>query len=155
MEGPRAVRASELDELMALVNGVFRAGGGRMRECFPTLFCEENLDNVRLIKEDGRIVSHIGVCVRDVISQGVRFTVGNVGAVCTHEDYRKRGHAEALLRHFNAKLRGDGVDLLFVSGDRTLYRRHGCARVGKVSQDRKSTRLNSSHIQKSRMPSSA
>lgn len=134
MEGPRALRATELDELMELVNGVFRAGGGRMRECFPTLFCEENLDNVRIIKEEGRIVSHLGVCVRDVISEGVRFTVGNVGAVCTHEEYRKRGYAEALLRDSNAKLRAGGLDMLFVSGDRSLYRRHGCARVGKVSQ---------------------
>ena len=32
---------------------------------------------------------------------------------------------------------------------------HGCVRLGAEDLDRKSTRLNSSHIQKSRMPSSA
>ena len=40
-------------------------------------------------------------------------------------------------------------------GRRSLERRVREAHIGRFKPDRKSTRLNSSHIQKSRMPSSA
>ena len=51
---------------------------------------------------------------------------------------------------------GIGSDLLKVIERNNLWRKYGLdMKVVYLSRDRKSTRLNSSHIQKSRMPSSA
>jgi hypothetical protein len=130
VEGPRGITPDELDELSELVGKVFN---WQMRDNFPTLFCKENADNIRIMKEDGKIVSHIGIVVRDMIINGCKISVGNVGAVCTDENYRKRGHAWAILEDATKKLRADGVDMLLVSGSRSLYLQHGCTHVGKVN----------------------
>ncbi|MEK7397356.1 MAG: GNAT family N-acetyltransferase [Candidatus Poribacteria bacterium] len=130
VEGPRGIMPDELDELSELVGKVFN---WQMRNSFPTLFCKENADNMRIMKEDGKIVSHIGIVVRDMIINGCKISVGNVGAVCTDENYRKRGYAWSILEDAIKKLRADGVDMLLVSGSRSLYIQHGCTHVGKVS----------------------
>lgn len=130
VDGPRGIKPDELDEVCDLVGRVFN---WQMRENFPTLFCLENADNIRIIKADGKIVSHIGIVVRDMIINGCRISVGNVGAVCTDENYRKRGYAWTILEDAIKKLRSDGVDMLLVSGSRNLYIQHGCTYVGKVN----------------------
>jgi len=131
IDGPRGLMPDELDKLMEdVINIVYNP---RMRGGFPTLFCEENAENLRIIKTDGKIVSHIGVVVRDMIINGCRISVGNVGSVGTHEDYRKRGYAWSVLEDAMDKFRADGVDMLLISGSRNLYRLHGAAHVGKVA----------------------
>ena len=51
----------------------------------------------------------------------------------------------------------NGGTIVSLVTDRKAMRevRESHVRIGRTDQDRKSTRLNSSHIQKSRMPSSA
>lgn len=130
IDGPRGLKPEELDKLLEdVVNIVYSP---RMKERFPTLFCAENADSLRIIKTDGRIVSHTGVVVRDMVISGCRISVGNVGAVCTHGDYRKRGYAWSIFEDAMDKFRAKGVDMFLVSGSRTLYRLHGCTHVGRV-----------------------
>lgn len=132
VDGPRGLMPDELDKLLEeLVNVVYNP---RMKLFFPTLFCEENADHMRIIRVDGRIVSHIGIVVRDMILSGCRISVGNVGAVCTHEDYRKRGYAWSIFEDAMGKCREEGVDMFLVSGFRSLYHLHGCTHVGKVAR---------------------
>lgn len=131
IEGPRGLKPDELDELIVLVDKVF---GWKMHDSFPTLFCEDNAENMRIIKADGKVVSHIGVVPRDMVINGCRISVGNVGAVCTHEDYRNRGYAWSILEDAISTYRQKGVDMLLVSGFRKLYKLHGCAHVGKVGR---------------------
>ena len=132
IDGPRGLMPDELDKLMDdVVNVVYSP---RMSGHFPTLFCEENADHLRIIGVDGRIVSHVGVVVRDMVINGCRISVGNVGAVSTHEDYRKRGYAWAIFEDAMSKFRAEGVDMFLISGFRNLYRLHGATHVGKVAR---------------------
>ena len=131
VDGPRGLKPEELDDLTSgVVSVVFSP---RMRGGFPTLFCPENAENLRIIKTEGKIVSHMGFVVRDMIINGCRISVGNVGAVCTLEDYRKRGYAWSIMEDAIEKYRSEGVDMLLVSGYRNLYRMHGCTHVGRVA----------------------
>ena len=132
IDGPRGLMPDELDKLMDDVVSVVYSP--RMRGHFPTLFCEENADHLRIIGVDGRIVSHVGVVVRDMVINGCRISVGNVGAVSTHEDYRKRGYAWAIFEDAMSKFRAEGVDMFLISGFRSLYRRHGATHVGKTAR---------------------
>jgi GNAT superfamily N-acetyltransferase len=51
-----------------------------------------------------RIASHILVIKREIQQGGKKFWVGMVGEICTREDYRHRGYAQALLQKINGFL---------------------------------------------------
>jgi ribosomal protein S18 acetylase RimI-like enzyme len=131
MEGPRACRREELDALRILENTVFRTNGGScMFREFPTLFHESNCDRLRVCVEDGRPVSVIAYVSRTVVIFGNTFTVGSLGAVATYEEHRGKGLATALLDDTFEHMKSDGVDVVFISGQRGLYQRAGCAIAG-------------------------
>jgi len=135
LEGPRAAKLEELLEVVGLVNEVFMTPRGFppiLGEVFPLLFNVNNLDNLRIIVMDGKIISHVGIWEGSLLIYGSWFKVGMIGAVCTHKDFRGRGYASALVMDALRKMRMDGVDLVLISGDRSLYRRFGCFKSGIV-----------------------
>ncbi|MCD6505215.1 GNAT family N-acetyltransferase [Candidatus Poribacteria bacterium] len=131
IEGPRAARKDELEAVIALSNSVFRSRrDGDMGREFPTLFCEENCENLRIFLDDGKPVSLIGFTVRDIFIMGASIRVCNVGSVCTDPNYRGQGLATRLLEDTILKSLRDGVEVMLISGGRGLYRRAGCINAG-------------------------
>jgi hypothetical protein len=116
---------------MNLINIVFREGKPpTMGEQYPHLFTPDNFHNLRVISEDGKIVSHVGTTIRNALILGCHLRVGNIGAVGTYKEYRKRGFASACFDDACANALAQRVDFFLISGDRSLYRRAGCRRVG-------------------------
>jgi GNAT superfamily N-acetyltransferase len=135
MEGPRTARADELDEVLDLVNYVFRTSQGRepdMGRLFPWLFGPASAALHHIVTEDGRVVSHFGVIVRDIHLLGATTRVGSLGSVCTHPDYQGRGIATRLLGHVENFIADQGGTFTFISGGRGLYRRSGAVDMGGV-----------------------
>jgi len=112
IEGPRGAREGEFEK--------------------TSLFNRDNVDNVRVIVDKGKIVSRQEFYVREVSILGHRVRLGSIGGVDTLREYRKRGFATKLFEDCIHRIDLDGGDLLQVSGDRGLYRRGGCKRVGEV-----------------------
>ncbi|MCS6862184.1 MAG: GNAT family N-acetyltransferase [Abditibacteriales bacterium] len=141
-DGPRAVRPEEFESLMALINTVFRSGKPpTMGEEYPHLFTPDNFENLRVIREydvegdaPSGIVSHVGTTIRDAVILGCHVRVGNVGAVSTYPQHRQRGFASACFDDACANALRQGVDFMLISGDRSLYRRAGCRKVGRDSE---------------------
>jgi GNAT superfamily N-acetyltransferase len=130
-EGPRAASGPELSALIRLANEVFQgAGDFDMGSGFPTLFCGENIDNLRVVAEDGRPVSLAGYTLRDIRACGAQFRVACVGAVCTQAAHRGQGIAAAIMDDLIAAARAKGAVAILVSGGRGLYRRIGCIDAG-------------------------
>lgn len=132
MEGPRGTRKEEFDDLIKLVNMVFRPESQSMQREYESIFNEENLENLRIIVEDGKPVSHIGTLEKDVVIYNCRSRVGLVGGVCTHPDYRGRGCATLLLNDCINRFNEHGCDFMLVSGARRLYDSADCLFVGNV-----------------------
>lgn len=133
-EGPRAAKVEELPQIVKLTSWIFgfeRKGVG-MDEAFPHFLNKSNIENLRVIVSDGRVISHVGFWEGMLNIYGCWVKVGLVGAVCTHPDYRNRGYASLLVRDAFEKMRKDGVDFVMVSGKRTLYSRAGCVEAGRV-----------------------
>jgi len=132
LEGPRSAKIEELREVVKLVSLVFSFDkyGISIDRIFPHVFCESNIDNLRVIVCDGRIVSHLAIWEGLLYFYGVQLKIGLIGCVCTHPDYRMRGYASMLVSDAFAKLRRDNVDLVMVSGARMLYSRAGCVESG-------------------------
>lgn len=125
VEGPMPCRLEDLDQLVELANRVFRPHGGDMRREYPLLFDPENIENLRVVKLGGRIVSHVGLSIRDASILGFRLRVVSVGAVCTAPEARGRGFATMLMQDAVAHSRANGCSLMLISGSRGLYHRMG------------------------------
>lgn len=134
IEGPRAAKSEELPQIVKLASWIFgfERRGVSIDEAFPHFLSESNIENLRVIVSDGKVVSHVGFWEGMLNLYGCWVKVGLVGAVCTHPDYRNRGYASALIRDAFRKMREDCVDLVMVSGKRTLYSRAGCVEAGRV-----------------------
>jgi predicted N-acetyltransferase YhbS len=132
MDGPRPVRPEEFDSLMEMINDVFTSQRRMMREAFPLLFNRDNLENLFVFVDEGRVVSHVGVTIRDILINGCRLRTANVGSVGTREEFRGRGFAGACLDAAEAKAVADGVSVTLISGRRSLYRRFGGVQVGSA-----------------------
>jgi len=132
MEGPRGTKREEFEGVINLVNLVFRPESKSMQKEYPTLFNEDNLENLRIIIEDGKIVSHIGTLERDISIYNCNLKVGLIGAVCTHPDYRKRGYATLLLNDCIDRFEKHGCDFMLVSGALRIYDSIDCLLIGEV-----------------------
>jgi len=133
IEGPRAAKPGELAEIIRLANSIFLPNHPMMmRDLFPQLFSEDNLENLRVISYDGKIISHVGIWEGDLLIYGCWFKVGMIGSVCTHPKYRGRGFASTLVKDALSKMMKDDVDFTLVSGFRNLYIRAGCVEAGRI-----------------------
>ena len=132
LRGPMRAHRGELASITELADAVFMQGrSGAMGDLFPRLFHERNLENLFVFAEAGRVVSHVGMVQRGARIAGCELYVACMGAVATYEEFRGRGLASQLVQAALDKARADGVDLMLISGDRTLYRRIGAFPVGR------------------------
>jgi predicted N-acetyltransferase YhbS len=127
-DGPRALRPDEWSQLNELVSAVFRP---EMFHDYPQLFNEQNRQNLRVVAEDGKVVTHVGMTERAATLAGCRIDVACIGAVSTYEAYRGRGFASQAFQDCCDKAAADGIDIMLISGGRGLYTRVGCRQVGQ------------------------
>jgi hypothetical protein len=90
------VRAATLEDFPAvlqLVNSIFPTRAKisfKMEEKFPLFLCEDNLENIRVICHNGRLVSVAGYYPSTLSIEGCNVHVASVGSVCTDPEYKKR-----------------------------------------------------------------
>ena len=99
IDGPRACRTSEFEEVIALINQVFRAGTNQdIRTDYPLVFNQSKTEYMRILKVDGVVVAHVPVWHREVIAGDDRLQLGIISPTVTHPDYRRRGYATLCLQ---------------------------------------------------------
>ena len=131
LQGPRRALPGDLSSILELADCVFMQGRtGIMGDLFPRLFHKDNLKNLFVFSENGRVVSLVGMVERKARIADCELHVACMGAVSTYEEYRGRGLSSQLVQTALDKARADGVDVMLISGDRTLYRRIGAVPVG-------------------------
>ena len=132
VDGPRPARRDELDEAIALAEQVFRLDVDEpptMGQEFPTLLAAENVDNLYVVRVDGRIVSLVGCYEQTIVSRNRPMRVACIGAVCTHRDHRRRGYAGGLMDLAIERAREAGNIVMLISGRANLYLTRGASRI--------------------------
>lgn len=131
IEGPRGARVEELADIIRLSNHVFYPDGRIIMErVLPTLFRPGNAHNLRVMVEDGKPVSMVGMTVNDLRMEEVSVRAACYGSVCTLESHRGRGMAAALMDDAVAYAASQGASLALISGKRGLYIRMRCIDAG-------------------------
>lgn len=105
----RAIKQSELDECLDLWGNVFGVG----RDYFPPYFFGDPWFRrvyTRVAVADGKIASVIQICERRVRVGEAELTMGGIGNVATHPDYRGRGYSQRLLQDCAKIMRGRRMD---------------------------------------------
>ena len=99
IDGPRACQASEFEEVITLINQVFRAGTKQdIRTDYPLVFNHSKMEYMRILKVDGKVVAHVPVWLREAVVGDDRLRIGIISPTVTHPDYRRRGYATLCLR---------------------------------------------------------
>ena len=132
MEGPRPIEPEEFESLSELLDKTFTGYAGGMRAAYPLLFDYRNAENLFIFKDAGRVVSHVGIRIDDVLVFGCRLKMASVGSVATDEAYRGKGLATALLDMAEKKAIHEGACITNISGHRGLYVQFGATKVGKA-----------------------
>ena len=135
MEGPRPVQPHEIDSLFELLAAVFKGHNVHMREAFPLLFESPNWQNLFVMADGGRIVSHVGMRFDDTMILGCRLKVASIGSVATYEGTRNalpgggRGQSDKRWRVGDAYLGIERAVRAIRRGEgRQVVRIHICAR---------------------------
>ena len=133
MEGPRACKMEEFETLLELINKTFRAQSGykpTMAEEFPLLLNKENINNIRTILIEDKPVAAVNFYKSTILIEGIPISAASVGGVCTDVDNQGKGYSTILLDDAEQLMREYIVDIVLVSGDRSLYLRRGCCKAG-------------------------
>ncbi len=124
----------DFHEVLALINHVFGKENSsyKMEAIFTDLLCENNMEHMRIIKVDNTPVSVVNYIINEVSINGRIIKAANIGAVCTHENFRGRGYSRLILRDCIERMRNEGVDFLYVSGEIELYTKNNIHITGKM-----------------------
>ena len=137
-DGPRAPRADEFQELLAQVNGVMREEVGAAPtygQEWPRIYCRENLENIRVILVDGRIVSSAAIYPHETRFGDARLRVGGITGVATDTAYRRRGYGTRVMQACIERMAELGCQLsLLGSGVPSWYRKLGWEYAGRGAQ---------------------
>ena len=99
MDGPRACKIQEFDQVISLINMVFREDSDQdIVSDYPLVFNRPMADYMRIVKVDGKVVSHVPVAPREIVAGNDRFIVGIISPTVTHPKYRHRGYGSLCLR---------------------------------------------------------
>ncbi len=130
LTAPRRARASEYDELITFLNGVF---GIRMDLEYCHIYKPTGKDMGRNIValDEGRIVSCVGIFPMTLVCGDARLMVGGVGGVSTDPRYRGRGLMSRLLNKAISIMKRRNYDISILWGDRLRYAHFGWENAGR------------------------
>jgi len=132
VEGPRACGPYEVAATLDLLNQVFFPEEPRMGQVLPHVATEENREQMRIIKVNGRVVAHTGLYVSEIATGRGTLRLGGLWSVCCHPDYRRRGLGEQCMRDAMSHMQNLGCDLGYLgTGIDAWYRKFGWEYAGR------------------------
>lgn len=123
----RGARESELEQVVELSCLAFNPNGHERYWQYVQGDSSYRLPQTRVVVVNDRVISTLRVWERRLRVGASLVTIGGIGGVCTHPNYRGVGYASALMRDTINYLQTTGCDLgvLFTIIPEAFYRRLG------------------------------
>ena len=127
----RAVRESELEQVVELSCIAFNPDGHERYWQYVQGDSSYRPSQTRVVVVNDKVVSTLRVWERRIRVGASLVTMGGIGGVCTHPNYRGVGYASALMRDTIGYLRATGYDIgaLFTIIPEAFYQRLGWTSV--------------------------
>lgn len=132
MEGPRPPTAGEYSNILEFLNQNLRTQQAwSIANEYPTALTETNLGNIRIIKENGKILSHAVLRPLLVKSPLGIFKVAAIGSVVTSPDHRNLGLSRRIVEDCLEAARAQGCDFAILwTNLYEFYRKFGFELAG-------------------------
>jgi predicted acetyltransferase len=126
------IHLDEFELFMAFLNRSFGMALGRFESSYPHMYrpAEALCESAFVVKDQGRIVSHVGLYPIEAVMEGCEVTIGGIGGVATLRSERGKGHMTRLLYRVIQEMRARGYCLSWLGGDRQRYNAFGWERAG-------------------------
>lgn len=123
------LHAGDMAELLLLLNTAFSGdpNSHRFEAILPKMWFddEEHMEKHYVIRENGKMVSTVGIYPFTVTIAQEPFVFATVGNMGTAQEARGKGYLNALYTNANAVLETLGVDVARLGGKRSRYARFG------------------------------
>lgn len=132
MEGPRSPRETELPQVLKFLDQKLRnEASWSIAAEYPTAFAPNNLHNMRIIADEGGVLSHAVLKPLIVKSPHVIFKVGAIGSVVTDDEHRGQGLSTQILEDCLKTAQSQSCDIAILWTDLfDFYRRMGFELAG-------------------------
>ncbi len=124
----RALYPDELEKWLDHVTYVFSGG----RQYFSNHWHNDpwrDPEGIRIAVDNGTIVSTVRVFIRKMFLHGEPVTVGGIGEVSTHSEYRRRGLATQLLKDSIRFMESRDIVMSSLHGSQRIYSAEGWEKV--------------------------
>lgn len=112
IEGPAGCRKADLPKVIALVDDALRQGIDQtLLMDYPLVYLERNLENVRILKVDGKMVCAVPYIPHDAAIDDCRFSVGIISPTATAPEHRRKGYGSRCLNSCIEKMTREEIDL--------------------------------------------
>ena len=124
----RALQSEELETWLDHVTSVFTGS----RQYFSNHWHNDpwqDAEGIRIAVDKGTIVSTVRVFIRKIFLHGEPITVGGIGEVSTHPEYRRRGIATQLLKDSIQFMEDRDIAVSLLFGSQRIYSIEGWENV--------------------------
>ena len=132
MGGPRAPKEAEYTNIISFLNTNLRPNAEwSIASEYPTTFSPENSRNIRVICEEGQIVSHAVWKPLLIRTPQAVYKFAEIGSVVTAQDHRKQGHSHQILTSCIESAKSEDCDFAILWTDLyDFYRKMGFELAG-------------------------
>lgn len=132
MEGPRSPKEAELPHVMDFLNKSLRQEAEwSIAAEYPTAFAQSNIHNMRIISEEGQVLSHAVLKPLIIKSPHLIYKVGALGSVVTNDTHRGQGLSTQVISNCLELAAEQSCDIAILWTDLfDFYRRMGFELAG-------------------------
>ncbi len=112
IQRPHACSSEDLPQVIALVDSAMREGSDQtMLTDYPLVYLSSNLDNIQVIKSDGKVVSVVPFLPRPVTIDDCRFSIGIISPTATYPEHHRKGYGLGCLNNCIERMDQIGCEL--------------------------------------------
>lgn len=125
----------EFEEMMIFLEKSYGASHYFFPRDYPHIWSRDTIqyENRIIAKEDGRIVSHVGIFPLTAAVGDARVRIGGIGGVATLPEFRGKGYMRKLMNYSVRKMKEDKYAISILWGDRQRYGNFGYEVAGRMT----------------------